>query len=349
MLAPDAYERARTAGYLDTATYGLPPDATVAALEEAIRGWRSWQDWARWEEDGEACRSLFAGIVGARAADVAIVPAVSAAAGIVAASLGAGRGDNVVCYEREFQSALFPWLRLERRGVEVRLRPLEELADAVDARTCLVAVGTVQSADGRVADLDALRDTGAPLFLDATQSAGVLPLDLGGVDFLAVGAYKWLLCPRGLSFLYVRPGRLGDVEPWLAGWKSIEDVYERYYGPPMSLTADARRLDTSLPWLLAAGARPSLELIAGLGAGRIAAHDLALASRFCAGLGIPETGSAIVQVEVADADLAVERLRAAGIRCAARAGALRFAFHLYNDEADVDRALDALAGSLAAG
>ena len=345
MLAPDAYAGARVAGYLDTATYGLPPNATVSALEEAIGCWRSGQDWAGWEAAGEACRALFARIVGARAEDVAIVPAVSVSAGIVAARRGGGPGDNVVCYGHEFQSGLFPWLQLERTGVEVRLRPLDQLAGAVDARTRLVAVSTVQSADGRRADLGALRDTGVPLFLDATQSAGALPVDLDGVDFLVAAAYKWLLCPRGLAFLHVRRDRLGDVDPWLAGWKSTDDVYERFYGPPLNLTPDARRLDTSLPWLLAAGGRASLELIAGLGVERIAAHDLALASRFCARLGIPETGSPIVQVEAEDAMSAVERLREAGVRCTARAGALRFAFHLYNDEADVDRAVEAIGGS----
>jgi selenocysteine lyase/cysteine desulfurase len=343
MLAPDAYAGTRTAGYLDTATYGLPPAATIGALEDALRGWREWEDWQRWEADGEACRDAFARIVGARADEVALVSAVSAAAGIVAASLTAGPGDNVVCYEREFQSGLFPFLALERRGVELRLLPLERLHEGVDARTQLVAVSTVQSADGRVADLDALRDTGAPLFLDGTQSVGVLPLDLEGVDFLAVGAYKWLLCPRGLSFLYVRPERLAEIEPWLAGWKSVEDVYERYYGPPRTLTADARRLDTSLPWLVAAGARPSLELVLELGVERIAAHDLALARRFSERRGIPETGSAIVGIEVEDAEGALARLDAAGIRAAGRDRGLRLAFHLYNTEEDVDRALATLA------
>lgn len=344
MLAAAEYEGTRTAGYLDTATYGLPPRSTLAALEDAVRGWRDWEDWRAWERDGERCRELFGRIVGAPAESVALMAAVSAAAGIVAASLPVGRGDNVVCYEREFQSALFPWLALEERGVEVRLRPLEALADSVDARTQLVAVSTVQSADGRLADLDALRDAGAPLFLDATQSAGALPVEVEGVDFLAAAGYKWLCCPRGLTFFYVRPERLPELEPWLAGWKSIDDVYERFYGLPKNLTSAARRLDTSLPWLVAAGSRASLELIDGLGVDRIAEHDRALAARFCAGLGLPETGSSIVQVERADAETAAGRLRAAGVKCSVRAGALRFAFHLYNDEADVDLALEVLAG-----
>jgi selenocysteine lyase/cysteine desulfurase len=342
VLAEDAFDRRRTAGYLDTATYGLPPLATVEALEAAVRGWQEWEDWHRWERDGEDCRALCARIVGAAPEDVSLQPAVSAAAGIVAASLPVRQGENVVCYERDFHSVLFPFLALERRGVEVRLRTIDELADAVDDRTALVAVSSVQSADGQVADLAALRSAGVRVFVDGTQSIGALPLDLAGVDYLAVGGYKWLLCPRGLAFLYVRQERLDEIEPWLAGWKSNRSPYERYYGPPLELTEDARRLDTSLAWFLAAGARPSLELLDRIGAAQIAEHDLALARRFCSGLGIPHRGSAIVQVEASDAEALLARLEKAGVRAAGRGGAVRFSFHLYNDEEDVDQALDVL-------
>jgi selenocysteine lyase/cysteine desulfurase len=178
--------------------------------------------------------------------------------------------------------------------------------------------------------------------VDATQSAGALPIDLDGVDYLAAAVYKWLCCPRGLAFLYVRPERLAEIEPWLAGWKSTVDPYNRYYGPPRDLTEDARRLDTSLPWLLAAGARPSLELIAELGAERIGRHDLGLARAFTAGLGLEEPASPIAQVRVTDAETALAGLEQAGVRCAGRAGALRFSFHLYNTEEDVARALEVI-------
>jgi selenocysteine lyase/cysteine desulfurase len=347
LLAPSEFDGTRTAGYLDTATYGLPPRSTLAALERALAGWREWEDWMCWEEDGEACRALFARVLGARAQDVALLPALSVASGIVAASLPAAPGDNVVCYEDDFQSALFPWISLERRGVEVRARPLDRLIEAIDERTALVAVSFVQSADGRVIDLAALAQTGARLFVDATQGVGALPIDLDGIDYLAGGAYKWLLCPRGFAFLYVRPERLPEIEPWLAGWKSAEDVYERIYGLPRKLTADARRLDISLPWLVAAGSRASLEVVCELGVERIAEHDLGLARRFCAGLGLPEPGSPIVRVPVPDADAALAQLEKAGIRAAGRAGALRLSFHLYNDEADADRTLDVLSGLFA--
>ena len=342
MLAPSEFDRARTRGYLDTGTFGLPPRSSLEAIERALAGWRDGAPWRTWEEDGEACRALFAGLVGVEAEDVALLPALSAAAGLVAASLPAEEGDNVVLCEDDFTSTLLPWQALEHRGVELRAVSLGELASAVDERTALVAVSSVQSADGAVADLDAIQATGAPLFVDATQAVGAVPVDARGIDYLAAHPYKWLLSPRGLAFLYVRPERLDAVEPWTAGWKSRSQPYEHYYGFP-KLTGDARRLDVSLAWLVAAGARPSLELVAEIGVDRIATHDLDLARLFAAGLELPEPAAPIVRVAVQDADGAVERLRASGVACSARAGSVRLCFHLYNDSADVDLALEALA------
>jgi len=341
LLAPSEYEGTPTRGYLDTGTYGLPPRSTLWALEQALVGWRTRQRWRDWEEDAEACRELFARLVGARPEDVALISAVSAGAGIVAASLPAGPGDNVVLYERDFMSVVLPWRGLEARGVELRLLPLERLADGVDERTALVAVSSVQSADGTVADLGALKRTGARLFVDGTQAVGAVPTDLDGVDYLVTHAYKWLLSPRGLAFLYVRPERRAEIEPWTAGWKSCPEPYEDYYGFP-ELTEDARRLDISVPWFAAAGARRSLELLVSLGAERIAQHNLAHASLFTGELGRPEPSSPIVRVEVRDPEAAVERLRGAGVACSARAGSIRFCFHLYNAAEDVDLALEAL-------
>lgn len=342
MLAPSEYEGTDTRGYLDTATYGLPPRSTLAAVEDAARAWRERGSWLRWEEDGETCRELFAQVIGASADQVAFVGAASVAAGIVAASIDAGPGDNIVLYERDFDSVLFPWRPLSERGVELRHVPLERLVEAVDDRTALASFSLVQSADGRVADLEGLKATGVRLFVDGTQAVGGSALDVGGIDYLVAHSYKWLLSPRGLAFLYVSPERLDELTPWLAGWKSRSDPFADYYGAP-ELARDAHRLDISIPWFSAAGARPSLALIAGLGLAAIAEHNLALARTFCADLGVPEPASPIVRVEVEDAEAAVERLRSAGVSCSARAGSIRFAFHLYNDRADVDLALEALA------
>ena len=343
MLAPSEFEPQHVRGYLDTATYGLPPASALDALTAAADGWRGRQSWSQWEEDGEACRQLLAKLVSCRAEDVALLPAVSVAAGLVAVSLPAGPDDNVVLAADDFASTIFPWAGLESRGVDVRTAPVTDLAASADERTALIAASYVQSADGAVVDLRALRATGARLFIDVSQALGAVSMDLDGVDYVACHTYKWLLCARGLSFLAVRPDRLAEIEPWTSGWKSRDNAYESYYGLPRQLTDDARRLDVSLSWLIAASARRSLELIDALGTHAIAEHNLRLARAFAVELGLPEPDSPILRLTVEAAEHAVSNLREAGVVCSARAGSVRMSFHLYNDDEDVARAVEALA------
>lgn len=332
--------------YLDTASYGLPPRTVVEALRDALDGWqRGRASWVSWQDTAIAARASFARLGGVPPEDVAAGASLSALAGLVAASLP----DNarVVVPEVEFTSNLFPWLVQSGRGVEVRTVPLERLADAIDRGTTLVAVSAVQSADGRVADLAALREAadnyGAQLFVDATQAYGWLPIDAAALDYCAADTYKWLLAPKGTAFMTVRPERLEALRPHAAGWYAGEDLWGSAYGPPLRLAASARRLDVSPAWFPMVGTSPALELIEAVGVDAINRHDVALADRFLAGLGQPKGDSAIVSVAVRDPDATARRLERAGVQMAVRGGSLRAAFHLYNTEADVDAALNALA------
>ncbi len=328
--------------YLDTASYGLPPRPAFEELQAALADWRGGHtSWEHWGEATEGARAAFARLVDVPVDEVAVAATVSELVGLVAAWLPDHA--RVVAPEVEFTSLLFPFLAHADRGVEVVTAPAGRLAEAVDSRTTLVAFSAVQSATGEVVDTDAVlaaaRHHGALTAVDATQACGWLPLDASRSDFLACAAYKWLMSPRGTAFLTVRPEHLASVRPLAAGWYAGEDPHASYYGPPLRLAKTARRLDTSPAWFSWVGTRPALELIERVGVPAIHAHDVALANRFRAGLGLPPGDSAIVSAEVPGAQ---ERLERAGIRAAVRAGSLRASFHVYNTEADVDAALEAL-------
>ena len=330
--------------YLNTATYGLPPRSAVAAMAAAADEWRHGRTgFDGWDRSVDAARAAFARIAGVAAGDVAIGPAVSAFAGIVAAALPPGA--RVLAVEGDFTSVLFPFLAQEPRGVRVELVPLERVAEALGAEHDLVAFSAVQSADGRVADLDAIAAAaahhGARTFVDTTQATGWLPLDASRFDFTACSAYKWLLSPRGTAFSTLRPELRETLVPHAAGWYAGDDVPASYYGAPLRLAHDARRFDISPAWLNWIGTAASLELLEAVGIEAVHAHDVALAARLRAGLGLPPHDSAIVSVGGLEED-AAERLRAAGVMAAGRGGALRLSCHLYTTERDVDRALDAL-------
>jgi len=288
----------------------------------------------------ERSRSAFADLVGVPAEWVATGGQVSSFVGLVAASLPAGA--EVLAVEGEFTSVLFPFLA--RADLRVRIVPPAELAAAVDGATALVAVSAVQSSDGTLADLEAItqavRAHDARLLVDATQAVGWLPTDARAADYLVCGAYKWLLSPRGTAFFSVRPEHWATLRPVHANWYGTPDPYNGIYGGPLRLADDARRFNVSPAWLPWVGTAAALDLVCEVGVDAIHAHDVALAARVRDGLALPASGSAIVSVAVTDARAA--RLREAGVHFSIRDGRARFAFHLYNTEADADAVLEAL-------
>lgn len=333
------------AGFLNTASLGAPPRVTVDAIRAAIEAWSHGQASAGdFDVAVTAARASFARLAGVPASTVAAGSTVSPIVGLVAAALPDGA--EVLVADDDFTSLLFPFAAQAGRGVKLRSVPLTMIADEVRDTTALVAVSAVQSADGTLVDLAALKEAvgscGTQLLLDTTQSTGWLPLDVSWVDYVVCGAYKWLLSPRGSSFFIVRPDRFDDLVPHAANWYAGADIWASIYGLPLRLAADARRFDTSPAWFSWVGTAASLELLANLDARAVHAHDLAMANRLRAGLGLQPGDSAIVSAPVDEAGQ--QRLRKAGVRTAIRAGAVRFSCHLYTTEADIDLALNALAG-----
>jgi len=331
-------------GHLDAATSGVPPLAAIEATQEAVATWAGGRiDGPGFDTVVDRARAAFARLVGVDPGAVACGANVSVFAGLVAASVPPG--GEVLVAAGDFTSVLFPMLVQEQRGVRVREVALDQLTETIGARTSLVAVSAVQSADGRVLDLDALATAaghhGAEVFLDVTQAAGWLPVPARRFTYVCGGAYKWLLSPRGTAFMAVSPEAVDRVAAHTAGWYSAEQPWATCYGTPLRLPHSAKRFDVSPAWTCWAGTAPAVELVAELGVEAVGAYDLALAGRLRAGLGMPAGDSAIVIAERPDA---AARLQRAGIRASVRDGRVRVSCHPPATVADVDRALEALAG-----
>jgi selenocysteine lyase/cysteine desulfurase len=335
-------------GYLNTATHGLPPARTAAALRQALDAWAAGRpDLAGYEEAVAASRAAYARLTGVAVERVALASSVAGAVGLIAAALPPGA--EVVLAEGDFSSLVHPFAG--RGDLRPRLVPLAGVAEAVRPGTALVAVSAAQSADGRVADLTAIRSAaravGARVLVDGTQSVGWLPLCADDYDYVVCHGYKWLVSPHGACFLTVRDGAEETLSPAFAGWYAADDPWESCYGPIERLAPGARRFDARPAYLPFVGAAASLSLLADIGVPAVHAHDLALAARLSDGLaslGHPAVpgDSAIVAVPDAPAGYPA-LLTEAGVRFSARAGNLRFALHLHNTASDVDLALNALA------
>ncbi|MEU0538776.1 aminotransferase class V-fold PLP-dependent enzyme [Nocardia sp. NPDC005978] len=332
---------APTVTYLNAASYGLLPtavaDEVAAAEQRRVRG-----EFDISAVDGIVanCRAALGRLLGVEASRVAIGAHVSQFVGLVAESLPVGA--NVLLPESEFTSVIWPFLA--RRDIRVRTVPFAELAAAVRPGDDVVAAAVVQSADGAVMDAPALvaaaHAAGARVLLDVSQAAGWFPVHDTGADWLVGVGYKWLLGPKGTAFLAGTDEALDTLRPVAAGWYAGDDPWDSVYDAPLRLAPDARRFDLSPVWPAWIGQLPALELLLSAGIANIRAHNVAIANHLRVGLHLPVGNSAIVSVPADAATL--ERLRAAKVVGAVRAGRLRLACHLYNTADDIDRALEVL-------
>jgi len=325
------------ATHLNTASVGMPSRASVAALRRAADTWASGacqtDAWAGWVERS---RAAYGQLVGVEADRVALAGTAAHVVGMTAASLPAGA--RVLCVEDDFTSVTGPFLADPR--LRVTMVPFELLLDSIVPGVDLVAVSAVRSNDGRVLDLAAFAEAaatvGARTLVDATHGTGWLSLDASRFDVVVSAAYKWLLCPRGISFAAVREDA-DWLRPVYANWSATDDPWGSLYGPSLPLSDSARRFDSSPPWPLLESTALSLELLAEVGVERLGEHSVGLANAFRAELGMAESNSAIVSLP-GDAAPLIQ----AGLAVANRDGRVRLSFYGYNSMAEVERAAAAL-------
>jgi selenocysteine lyase/cysteine desulfurase len=167
-------------------------------------------------EDSEKARALFARLVGGEADGVAIVPSVSYGIAVAAANVAVREGQKILILEDQFPSNVYPWRELAAwSGAELVTVPrpadldwASVILEYLDANTAVVAVPNCHWTDGSLVDLarvgERAREAGAALVVDGIQSLGAHPFDVREVrpDFLVASAYKWLLGPYGVGFLY---------------------------------------------------------------------------------------------------------------------------------------------------
>lgn len=332
-------------GYLNAATLGLPPRPVVEAMQEALLTWQGGGACpVAYGELVERARRQYAELVGVPPGTVAVGSQASVLAGTVASSVPDGA--QILCVAGDFTSVTAPFEVQQRRGVRVRHVPLEQLADAVTPDTHLVAFSLAQSSTGDLVDVAAVTGAtaahGALTLCDTTQAVGWMPVDAGAFDLTICSAYKWLCQPRGTAYLTVRPDVADRLTPTNAGWYAGESVWDSVYGPGIQLAADARRFDVSPAWLCWVGAAAAGEVFAALDPERVREHDLALANALRGRLGLEPCDRPVITLEDPTGERA-DLLERAGIRCASRAGRVRLALHVWNTEADVDLAAEALA------
>jgi cysteine desulfurase / selenocysteine lyase len=319
-------------------------------------------------------RSALARLIGASADEIILGNSASYGLHLLANGIPWRQGDEVLVVAGDFPSDILPWLRLERRGVRVRLLhpqgPLpdrDELGKAITPGTRLFCTSWVHSFSGFAADLEGLgsvcRDHKVTFVVNASQALGARPLNVqvAPVDAVVSVGFKWLCGPYGTGLCWIRPDLLQALEYnqtyWLAEMTADDLAKEDSgvhlpEGPPTARTYDVfgtANFFNFKPWAA------SVEHLLRQGIDRIAFYDQQLVEQFIAGLDPKkyeltspprgEARSTLVFVShrdpVRNRDIHM-KLKDAGIDAACRKGKLRLSPHLYNTSAEIKKVLDVL-------
>lgn len=322
-----------------------------------------------WDKRVEQVRVACAGMINAAKDEIAFVRSTSHGLSLVAEGLAWNKGDNVIIYEKEFPSNIFPWEHLKRKGVEVRYITsndgwilAEHIEERIDSKTRLVSISSVQFRTGFRIDQERLgaicRKKGVFLCVDAIQSLGIFPMDVKSwnIDFLAADAHKWLLGPEGIGIFYCRKELAEQLEPALVGWKSVKQAYS-FEQPQYELKTDALRFEEgSLNLMGIFGLGAAIELLMEVSINEIEKRVLDLGDRI-----IEESekrgflvktpkernarGGNITVAGPFDPEALRNNLRARGLMVNVRAGGLRISPHFYNTEEEISacfREIDAI-------
>ncbi len=368
--------------HLNNAGCGLPPRQVTERvvshlrLEEQVGGYEATE---RVADEWTAGRSMLAGLVGAREDNIAVVESATAGFHKVLSTIPLRPGDRVLVAGSEYASTVLPLLQLSRRiGLRVEfladnddgVADTRSLAHRIDDDVRMVCAVHAPSHNGLINDVAgigsalAASGSGAWYVVDACQSLGQLPIDVAELncDFLLASGRKYLRGPRGTGVMYAGDRALRELDAFPvdvngALWGGAGDYtleqsaarfenFERSVAAGLGLMAAARyALDVGIPAISEAIARNGEYLrsrLSGLPGWRVLDR------------GQRRSGIVVARHDSADPGALVQQLRrhrvnvhmippAISPRDLGSSPALRLSPHAFNNQYDLDRALNLLA------
>lgn len=360
--------------YLNAA-YMTPQPRFV--VEAAMRGaTRRSQPWkiapSDFFKEVETLRAAFARQVGCPADNIAIVPSAGYGVSCAAKNLSTRPGNVILALNDQFPSNYYAWHRQalvsEAEFHIVRKEAgqswADALLDAINRRGDKIAIAALEGhhwASAGFVDLEtvipALRNVGARVVLDLTQTIGAYRIDISRLapDFMVAAGYKWQFCPYGVAFLYVGDRYFDGVpieEAWMnrdgaEDFSRLADFTDRYQ-------PGARRFDVSEKSSFSniAGAVAALQMLDKWGIGTISetlAMTNARIAEILASHGFETTAADAraphfqgARLPATDPRKLAARLVDNGVYASVRGDHLRVAPHLYTDDEDLARFDDVL-------
>lgn len=350
--------------YFNTGASGPSPQPVLDAASEGLTAHENshvnGDPYAFTAETLDQTRERVADFIGAAPGEIALTESTTHGINQIAAAMSWSADDVVVRTNVEHPAGMLPWTRLrDRCGIDVRVLecPKGRIDRAAfrtavqDARlVCLSGITWTHGTRLPVADLvEIAHAAGARVLVDAVQMVGQVPVAVAdwGADYVAAAGHKWLLGPWGAGFLYVNDDVVGDLDPAMIGFNSVEDPF----AATPTFWPDARRFEigtiSPAPYL---GLQAAIDVIERVGLTPIQDHIDALTEELITAipperlLSPTDRESGLVTIDVPDPEATVERLAEAGVivREIPLIDAIRVSVHAFNTRTDIDALLAAL-------
>lgn len=351
-----------THAYLNSAGAGPVPRCALAAAMRFYQETLESGDarWDEWRARREAARRSIANLINAEPDEIGFTTNTSQGMNLIVDALE-GAGDVVSC-ELEFPVSTIPWLH---RGVAVHfVKPIEgeilidDVLHEANGNAKIICLSHVQYSNGFRLDLETLGAAkGDRLFVvNASQSAGVFPIDVKRmrIDALSATGHKWALGGYGSGFVYISRRILEATRPRAVSWMSVEHPFAMRNREFVLKNDAAARSETGCPHfagIFSLGA--STEFIQSVGKERIERRALEINRlltqrldeagwRVLSPLKDESARSAETLVAARDGARLTRFLGERNIAVTQKPEGFRAATHFFNDEADVERLIDAL-------
>lgn len=362
--------------WMNASHQGPLPNVAIQSIEQAAAGKHSPAKIpdAAFSDTPEELRAALADLVGGSCEEIVLGNSTSHGMHLIANGLKWQPGDEIVTIARDYPATVLPWLRVsrDRGGVQIRTvgrHPsgdidLEHLQATINERTRVVAVTLVDSYTGTVADLDTISELArahdALLIVNGSQAVGARAVNVadGTVDALVSCGYKWLCGPYATGFTWLSPSLLNALHPQQAYWLAHPAGQDLEHSQNYTIRDDlgVRAFDVFCPanFLVVEPWLAATRLFNEIGPRQIESHDQRLVQQLIDGLdqntyellspvdADDRSTLVVIRPHIQDVATEHERLKAAGVDVAARAGNLRLTPHLYNDTHQIDHVLTVL-------
>ena len=301
-LDPGDFPASGKSTYLNTASVAL----MYAGCRDAINKWNNniadngTVDFDEHAEQTvfENLHKSFARLLNSSPADIAVATSATEHLASMAWAIMPPKNSTILTTGIVFPTTVYPFARVARHtgarveyvgGESAYLDP-QKLYDRIDSGTSVVCLSHVEFGSGQKYDLrafaDRCHDVGALLVVDATQSAGAVPIDApeSGCDVLIAAGYKWLCGPFGAAAMYVAPHLQPTLEPGLIGFRSNKDIWNLEVDR-QDYPDNAHRFESStMAYSCALGLAEAVRFLCDTGIAAIEKTNLALADRLVGSL-----------------------------------------------------------------